>query len=1157
MSVESRIAQRKGKTDTQRMLEAEKVKKGLTQVADITTDFIPGVSETKDTISLGKNIEKGDYLAAGTDAVALGLGAIPVVGDIARRGFKSLVTPKKIRKAYKLFVQREDGLYPLFVDAKNKIPEKEFIEAKFPEEAFTAPNGRMYVPSKGAKRESKIQYIDPDGKKITKAQYDELGSNAKKQTKVKNIKAEKQQATGESIIIPDEKTRKKLIEKGYITDRVKRTEEAPFGKVTAVAARPGFHASQFPVATHIGPQDIKISKKEAQKLIEAGITPEAIKKRKGQLYVKRRAEDHVYAEVDMADDIDYQSMLAKEGKTDINDKVPVGGSYKYVDGQADSDKWVVGGNMRVNRVLSKKETKKLQEELGVKDLPSKEDVENILGKKFSQGGAVEGDNMYQGVDDYVLAKTNPEQMDMNKGGTTMEKDLQAQQLEMFGDVGKMVKAPNVKDPVSGNEIPKASTAEEVRDDIPAKLSEGEFVLPADVVRYHGLEKLMKLRQQAKQGINMMDDMGQLGNSEQATMSDELPFIPNKMQEGGMVIEAPKVETPKIIPEGVRFTQPQQQLIRPSIYGQPNILPNVNAQTPQVSVPEQSQYTTQFRQLGQMPKPRTDTAATPTFQSLIGAPFGQLQKSETKKYVNSETGEELYIPFIDGKPIYPIPAGFIFEGDVKEEAKKEKPTEAIKTTRVIGQDSDDSDDVFTTGDTSVRQSISTPYQLTEEDKKGKTPAEIAQLEADFAERNRQDLAAAGMSMGVGTPPSTFSSIFGSLIDKVKGLRDIDFSKNPYAEFDLADLPIIGGIFNRQPEKGFTTDIQSQRAQRLGYNSVDEIAKNLGLTVDDRTLSLGHFPGSLHPDTSKYPSGVYNNVGILIETNPNSINYGGSIKTSLPSAPGSEMSMFNDRLNFGKNLFTMLKSNHFGGYTSNAASTTMTKNQIERENAYRDLTGMPRITSETISDGVRRIAGFNTGYDLNATRDKTKDIYVRDNGLGIIRGGTWRNVEGMGLQYDRGPGRGTVLGQRNPRTGKIEIGYFNTKELGRSSITKDPKVKVDLSGIDIKPDPTFKFTPDTQEPSKVRTDSAFPTDKSVKEATDRGATQIPTLPTAGPTQTGSYTYDYYQSDDSDSGADPTSPDSTDMGFSTAVGGFIKKRNLSKAKKKMKRGGLASRK
>ena len=60
MSVETRRAQREGKTDTQRMLEAEKTKQGLTQAADIATDFIPGVSETKDIISLGQNVEKGD-----------------------------------------------------------------------------------------------------------------------------------------------------------------------------------------------------------------------------------------------------------------------------------------------------------------------------------------------------------------------------------------------------------------------------------------------------------------------------------------------------------------------------------------------------------------------------------------------------------------------------------------------------------------------------------------------------------------------------------------------------------------------------------------------------------------------------------------------------------------------------------------------------------------------------------------------------------------------------------------------------------------------------------------------------------------------------------------------------------------------------------------
>ena len=62
-------------------------------------------------------------------------------------------------------------------------------------------------------------------------------------------------------MIPDEETRQKLIDAGFITNRTKRTKEAPFGKVTAVAARPGWHSSQSPVATHLGPQDLKVSKK--------------------------------------------------------------------------------------------------------------------------------------------------------------------------------------------------------------------------------------------------------------------------------------------------------------------------------------------------------------------------------------------------------------------------------------------------------------------------------------------------------------------------------------------------------------------------------------------------------------------------------------------------------------------------------------------------------------------------------------------------------------------------------------------------------------------------------------------------------------------------------------------------------------------------------
>ena len=98
----------------------------------------------------------------------------------------------------------------------------------------------------------------------------------------------------------------------------------------------------------------------------------------------------------------------------------------------------------------------------------------------------------------------------------------SRQMEMFEEGGLKDEGGTV-DEESGNDVPIGSTKEEVRDDIPAQLSEGEFVFPADVVRYIGLEKLMQLRQDAKQGLKTMEEMGQMGNSDEATMPDDLPF----------------------------------------------------------------------------------------------------------------------------------------------------------------------------------------------------------------------------------------------------------------------------------------------------------------------------------------------------------------------------------------------------------------------------------------------------------------------------------------------------------------------------------------------------------------------------------------------------------------------------------------------------------
>ena len=66
------------------------------------------------------------------------------------------------------------------------------------------------------------------------------------------------------------------------------------------------------------------------------------------------------------------------------------------------------------------------------------------------------------------------------------------------------------DPVSGNEIPLGSNAENVRDDIPANLSEGEIVIPADVVNFHGVKLFEDLRAEAKMGYAQMAADGRIG-----------------------------------------------------------------------------------------------------------------------------------------------------------------------------------------------------------------------------------------------------------------------------------------------------------------------------------------------------------------------------------------------------------------------------------------------------------------------------------------------------------------------------------------------------------------------------------------------------------------------------------------------------------------------
>ena len=270
-----------------------------------------------------------------------------------------------------------------------------------------------------------------------------------------------------------------------------------------------------------------------------------------------------------------------------------------------------------------------------------------------------------------------------KGGTTMNMN---NQMEMFEEGGLKDEGGTI-DPVSGNDVPSGSTQEEVRDDIPAQLSEGEFVFPADVTRFIGLEKLMQMRQKAKMGLQKMEDMGQMGNSDEATISDNLPFDINdldteeeeqynsettEMAKGGVIKAATGTlvnTTPNIFSQQSQFAN--QQLPTTNTYTAPTI--------PTPTIAPVGGYTPQFSgQTGQ-----SGQTVIPTFQNLIGNTDGRYD--ELREY-RSESGMILKIPFVNGEPIYPIPEGYTYVDP--EEVVEEAPVVQSKTpttTRVAEQD----------------------------------------------------------------------------------------------------------------------------------------------------------------------------------------------------------------------------------------------------------------------------------------------------------------------------------------------------------------------------------------------------------------------------------------------------------------------------------------
>ena len=151
-------------------------------------------------------------------------------------------------------------------------------------------------------------------------------------------------------------------------------------KLGELAYRPGWHAGDLPVATHIG-----------------GKSDPALKA------PDFRRPDEVWAEVEMPNDVNWQDIanqrarLNKAGEpiastAHITDQIPEGGHYRYKTSPNMQGNWLIGGGMKVNKVLTDEEVQAINEAAGVADLPRftplPQKAEGGVIDSYAPGGAV-------------------------------------------------------------------------------------------------------------------------------------------------------------------------------------------------------------------------------------------------------------------------------------------------------------------------------------------------------------------------------------------------------------------------------------------------------------------------------------------------------------------------------------------------------------------------------------------------------------------------------------------------------------------------------------------------------------------------------------------------------------------------------------------------
>ena len=202
-----------------------------------------------------------------------------------------------------------------------------------------------------------------------------------------------------------------------------------------------------------------------------------------------------------------------------------------------------------------------------------------------------------------------------------------EQMSMMLEGGGLKDQGGTVDPVSGNEVPDGATQEGVRDDVPAMLSEGEYVMNEASTRYHGVDKLNAMQEEAKQGYNQMEKDGLMGQPTQGAMLDDaIPFGMGDINVEDDQGQELMMADGGLVPKGFYHGGMHDERGRPI------------------------QATSGMRTLNTQNQPNRPQ---PSFGDSMGG-FGGF----TFKNYQHPDGRNMMVPFMNGVPMFSIPEGFV-------------------------------------------------------------------------------------------------------------------------------------------------------------------------------------------------------------------------------------------------------------------------------------------------------------------------------------------------------------------------------------------------------------------------------------------------------------------------------------------------------------------